>query len=110
MKERPGAWAAWSAILTEFVIRLADERGRGQEKAPPPGAGAGTDALRGDGGGAAGAVHPGRVLRLLGEGTQCARRELEEEGEAGDLPDLQPAVSDVDPRGASDSGISGAAG
>ena len=50
--------------MTEFVIRLADERGRVQEQTH----------CGGDGGRVAGAVHAGRVLRLLGEGARAAGR------------------------------------
>ncbi len=85
--------------MTEFVIKLADERGRVQEQTH---AAATAEELRARFTQAGYYVYSVKAQSMLGAG--------QEEGQAGDVSDLQPAVFDADSSGAADSGVAGVAG
>ena len=87
--------------MTEFVIRLADERGRVQEQTH---AAATAEELRARFTQAGYYVYSVKARGLL------AGAGKSQEGEAGDVPGLQPAVSDADSRRAADSELDRAAG
>ena len=85
--------------MAEFVIKLADERGRVQEQVQSA---ATAEELRTS-------LCAGGVLRLLGQAARAdGRRRKKTKLET--FHDLQPAIFDADPGGIADSGFAGDAG
>ena len=83
-----------SVGMAEFVIKLADERGRVQEQVQTA---ATAEELR------ARFVHAGyHVFSVRARSGFAGLKRAQ--GQAGAVPDLQPAVSDADQGGAADSG------